>query len=306
MSLTTVIKNNNDFSINFKNIVNKVIPKEKDLKTLSGKRPFSEEYEIRAKYNLRNFDNAGLVGIAFDYLARFMIANKLSDETLKDAAISELASDIGLRIAKRRLDTLEFEPIERVYKRAIIDIRKYIYSKDSTLPIIIIRYSQLLAQLERGYRCGYLDVTSSIDEITRELIVLCKVFDAKFIKPNLVKENSKVVFNPRFKECSDAVGGADADIYIDGTLYEFKTSKNKNYKYEDVAQLTSYYLFGEILLDKGYDSSFEYILENDKCKIDRIAIYSARYGEIAYFDFDNININLKDDFIRYLRSLMKV
>ena len=36
-----------------------------------------------------------------------------------------------------------------------------------------------------------------------------------FIK-NIVTPESDVIFNPHFGSCSKSVGGADADIYIDG------------------------------------------------------------------------------------------
>ncbi|WP_162309362.1 hypothetical protein [Cohnella abietis] len=93
-----------------------------------------------------------------------------------------------------------------------------------------------MASLETVARSGLppMDIEKSlIDDtdikIINDLKLLCEVFQSKFINAGIVKENSNVVFNPRFGIVSMFCGGADADIFIDDTLYDFKCTKSRGY-----------------------------------------------------------------------------
>lgn len=117
------------------------------------------------------------------------------------------------------------------------------------------------------------------DEIFDDLVILSDVFQNKVIDSGLVTENSIVVYNPSFGRASKLCGGADADIYIDGTLYDFKCTKKVGYVWNEVAQILGYYLLDNIS-KKNNDPDNKL----GKYKIDRIAFYRARFGEIEYYD----------------------
>ena len=49
-------------------------PKKWEFQTLSGHKAFSKEYEELAKYSLNNSYHSSVVGTAFDYIARWIVA----------------------------------------------------------------------------------------------------------------------------------------------------------------------------------------------------------------------------------------
>lgn len=122
----------------------------------------------------------------------------------------------------------------------------------------IIKVSCFLANLECVYRDHRppVNIRKSLfsppsDDIARELEAMCKVFEEKFLVPEIIHEESKVVYNPNFGLASLMVNGADGDIIIDGVLYNFKTGKSFVYSSENAAQLIGYYLLNEISLAVG-------------------------------------------------------
>ena len=130
------------------------------------------------------------------------------------------------------------------------------------------------------------------------------VFDDSFLN-KVVATNSNVIFNPSFGICSTAVRGADADIFIDGVLYDFKTTKYYSYNSKDIQQIISYYLFSRINT-KMYDSKSSFVSYDYDCtNIDRVSIYLARYGEINYLDIDLINPVLIEKSIEEILELLK-
>ena len=91
MSLTSLIQCDE----NWINFFKEIIPKKNEFKTISGCAPFSKEYEELAPYGLQNRYNSAIVGSAFDYLARWMVA-KVAKEN-KKAAYTDLIAELGIR-----------------------------------------------------------------------------------------------------------------------------------------------------------------------------------------------------------------
>lgn len=58
-------------------------------------------------------------------------------------------------------------------------------------------------------------------EVINDLRILCNVFQNNFINSGVFKEYNDVIFNPKFGIASMCCGGADADLFMDGTLYDF-------------------------------------------------------------------------------------
>ena len=109
--------------------------------------------------------------------------------------------------------------------------------------------------------------------------MLADVFVEKFLP--LVEENSVIVFNPTFGEGSRMVGGADADIYIDGVIYDFKVHRENKWRIADARQLMGYFLLDSIAKDAK--DSHNMLKDNE---VNKVAIYSARYGEIFYYNLE--------------------
>ena len=87
------------------------------------------------------------------------------------------------------------------------------------------------------------------------------------------------VLNPTFGEASLLVGGADADLLMDGRLIDIKTMSKLEMKREDFNQLMGYYALSRL---GGVD---DVISENP---IRELGIYSARYAEFLTFPVDDV------------------
>ncbi|OOR07122.1 hypothetical protein BW897_30500 [Bacillus cereus] len=290
MSLKSTLTGSRKNEKQFQAIIKEVTPNRNDFQTLSGNTAFSNEYDMLVPYALENNHNAKLVGTAFDYIARLMIARIVINN--REGFFMDLAAEKGLDEMKKFLgkDNDISTRLENFYIKAF-DLMMDFVAGGSDIQTMI-RVSNFLANLE----CVYRDhkepenIRKSLfshpsKDIARELQAMCKVFEGKFLVPEIVHEGSKVVYNPNFGLASSMVNGADGDIIIDGVLYDFKTGKPFAYSWENAAQLIGYYLLNEISLtarDFDYESSY--------FDIEKVALYKARYGETEYFDLKNIDV----------------
>src|SRR5690606_17537093 len=78
------------------------------------------------------------------------------------------------------------------------------------------------------------------------------------------------IVNPTFGKGSSLVGGADADLIIDNTLIDIKSSKNLKLERGDLNQIIGYHLLSIIGGINGKKTP----------KIKEIGIYFASYGHI--------------------------
>lgn len=292
MSLTSKLKGKSPSDIKLQLILKEIIPDKNMFYTLSGKVAFSSgTYEAKVPYALKNKTNSIIVGIAFDYLARFLIAQKI--DIWKGKAYSSLVAKEGLSylVRKKIIDEKLFMQLEKRYDDGISLVEKFIFKEDNISIEDIIPAACFFARLEFIYRNGY--ITDNIrdyllmyeeQEVIFDLNNLSTVFVDNFILSGLVRSDSDVVFNPHFGFAARYIGGVDADIFIDGVLYDFKTSKVLSYEWKEVAQVIGYYLIDCIA--KEDDDIFASL---DGKKIYRVAFYRARYGEIEYFNIDDFD-----------------
>ena len=116
---------------------------------------------------------------------------------------------------------------------------------------------------------------------------------------NKIKKD--VVLSPGFGLWSQRVGGAEADIYIDGGLYDFKARMDTGYHQQDVMQLWGYYLLHQMNIMKIRVNS----LENDDLgekKIDRLCIYYSRYGVVHSCPVSSGDTETLDTFADLIKS----
>lgn len=291
MSLKSVLNGKNEYDKEFQRIIREIIPKKVDFKTLSGKAAFSNEYSSIVKYQLSKSTNSAIIGTAFDYLAR-VLTYRYIDFTNKRALD-------GL-IAKRGLENLERFIIKdnsrakrilnKSYKKGIASMLKFIKGKKEVEEIISA--ACLFAKLELYQRSAYppteienyLIRNHNDEEVIMDLIKLCKVYEERFLVRSVISPSSTVIANPSFGIGSALVGGADADIIIDNTLYDFKTTNKNGYNWKEIAQVFSYALFHNIA-KRCEEPLYLY----KEIEINRIALYHGRFGEIEYFDLNNID-----------------
>lgn len=112
------------------------------------------------------------------------------------------------------------------------------------------------------------------DHVVEELSQIADVFMNVFINTGLVKESSEVVFNPAFGTFGSFCGGADADIFIDGVLYDFKSTKYIGYHWDQAAQLMGYYFLSRLCNFRQEGDLAEH-------RVKYLAIYFSRYGAIC-------------------------
>src|SRR5574344_328483 len=262
-------------------------PKTELYKTVSHRRPFSSDYILKVPSNFCDRSYASVVGSAFDYLARFLIARK--SKLYKMQVTFNLKAFEGIEYFDKSLREKYYER----YKEEITKVVHFInYIPDVGLSDVILA-SCFFARLEHNARTSWIPNAKQIKfieaesaEIIKDLMSLSIVFESEFLR-RIVRENSIIYYNPKFGDCSKFLSGADADIYIDGVLYDFKTSKSFLAKKEDETQLWQYFVFDKA---SKLDSDTTSTLYNKEIKA--LAIYRARYGEIEYLKVDTIKEGL--------------
>lgn len=295
MSLTSMINGKDEKDIQFQEIIKQAVPTKDMFKTISGKKPFTKEYKLLTPDILETTYQYTIVGNAFDYLMRFEIA-KVVDCNKKEV-YENVAAERGLNILKRFVDKKIYEILSDKYNESIRIVNQYIFSKENDEKQLILS-SCFLGRLDIITRTGMppQDIEASLisDEpknIIADLNSLLSIFRNDFIFSGLIKSDSDVVFNPHFGIIAMFVGGADADIYIDGVLYDIKTTKNNGFKWQNSAQITVYYLLNELAKSIEVSDKIANLIHRD---IYRIALYKPRFGEIEYIDIkdlDDYNLN---------------
>lgn len=271
MSLTGMLKGNTEECIKLKSIISSVdIDISNEINRVSN-------VDIKARYILKDNSLAGQLGTAFDYLARFLIKhyqNKVKGVSYEETYVAEYGLRILLRHTRR-----EHNNYQEVYNKALEIISEFINSEYNDLLFKrVVGISVYFAKLERMFRSGYNEeIEDSLrykinplveKELYNQIEIFKIAFEEKF---NIKTKKNTIYYNPNFDYCSVAVGGADADIVINDTLIDFKSSKYIKSINEDFKQIIGYYLFSKIVeAPKG---------------INKICLYLSRYGEFIEYEF---------------------
>ena len=318
MSLKSKLSGTKETDKEFQRIIKRVTPDKKIVKTISGVKAFSDEYKLEVPNELKNAYQASVSGTAFDYLARFFIGQVV--ETGRWNSFLNLNALKGLLNLEFNVNPKEYSKLVGRYISYLSDIMEFVYSGavkvDSFIDKVsnqfefkayqdflgrlvrpnykyefdtsnLIAYAVYFAKLEMIYRSKVIPedinrLTNLDKEQFNDLAQMCNTFFKNFFDLGLITPNSDVVCNPTFGKVGYLVGGADADIYIDGVLYDFKSTKANAYKWQDFGQIISYYLLNELTDQKDAGATLR------KKKINRIALYKSRFGEIEYVDITDI------------------
>ncbi len=204
-----------------------------------------------------------LIGTAFDYLLRFYL--------------ERLNKNVKLVVNKWVAEYVPHIPLQRsllkkakeIISEAKANHAEYLASGHMTKNLIIS--SLQLAQLDFIYRAGQVsdNLGHFYEEDIEELQKLMRVVPA-----DLFRASQLCVLNPTFGHASLLVGGADADLLIDDTLIDIKTTIHLKISRYEFNQLVGYYALYKIAGIDGTDSDVE---------IKKAGIYFSRYGLLYTF-----------------------
>lgn len=292
MSLTSIIAFKGEFGADFREILEPIRPKAKGFLT-QGKLPaFNSAYPTLAPYRIQAHE-AALVGIAFDYLARFILSKHIN--TPLDYSSFYF------------YNAFHFIPPEYI-KLASARIKDHYvlidsFFKEAEISDQFIAHLFTLAKFEQIARQGCFDPVDGLAFINSKTTMVVvddirkmgRIFTRAFIESKLVTKDSFILFNPTYSDqVTKVLNGIDADIFIDGVLIDFKSTKNYAYDKDNAYQLLGYYLFQ--LMDKALGKKTDFALED----IEKIAFYKARAGQIEYYDVRQFN---KKDVLEALVAL---
>ncbi len=227
-------------------------------------------------------NNYMLVGTAFDYLFRFYL-KRLNSNALTDTWVAELALE---------------QIYGRTYEKALAIVQKARrlyndYLRNGEITKDIMESSLRLAQLDRVCREGRLGANFGIidEQDIADLENLIRIVNPKdFIARKVC------LLNPIFGKASELVEGADADLLIDNTLIDIKTTKYLRFDRAMLNQLLGYYALYKIggIGDADHE-------------INRLGIYYSRHGELSTFPVqDVIGDNDLPTFVRWFKNKAKI
>lgn len=299
MSLTTIIAFKGDFGTEFREILEPIRPRAKDFRTQGDLPAFnSSGYPMLAPYRIQAHE-AATVGVAFDYLARFIIAK-----------YTKIPMDLSALFFYQA-----FHYIEDQHRKTVTDRIKNHYVlmdkffQETEISDEFIGHLCSIAKLEQIARQGVFDPDtdlpfileknpmSMVADIRKQGVVFKRVF----IDSNLINPNSFIIYNPEYStQVTNALRGIDADIYFDGVLLDFKSTKNFLYDKNHAYQLLGYYLFQ--LIDKALKKKTELSLEN----IEKLAFYKSRAGQIEYYPVKNFDKKAVFEALVKITELFKI
>lgn len=259
---------------------------------------YTNEKSNFPKFNLKVINepqtkNYSTIGTAFDYLLRFKIEAE-NENVITHPWVAYNSKDVLHSKEEKRELNGRLKKIEEVHHSFLK--RKNVTKK-------LIKCSLELAKLDPIYRTGYpygfidFNIDRKDIEDMENLI--------KGVPKGLFKSNGLYILNPTFGFASGIVGGADADIYIDNTLIDIKTTKNPDFSKSHLYQLLGYVLLhslGQKYMEKDMVPEILHILSEDSDsynipestkiflneKIERVGIYFSRSNYLYTLELKDI------------------
>jgi hypothetical protein len=225
-----------------------------------------------------------LVGTAFDYLLRFHVQRINKNVIERTWPATEGFNRLALRDSYDLTDADSGVSIVQTSAkhekgRLILDRAKSArdaYLQNGRVTKSLLESAIGLAKLEVIYRSGYID--KNLEEADtadmRDLRRLLSVAPTDEFKARKV-----CLLNPTFRLGSDMVRGADADLVIDNSLIEIKTTKSNKSRPEHFDQLIGYLALHDIW---GVDGV------SNKPRISKIAVYFSRYAELCEIEVSQL------------------
>ena len=237
-----------------------------------------KEIKILVPPKLSSSSYSSEIGTALDYLIRFnleriqqqkihkkphwiaeqalfLILYKLKNFKEENIAIGYYRDQIVNKYDFQNLLSNKFQQAENDYN---------FFLKNGILSEKIINSAIFLSKLDIYARAGI--ISANFDKIEKEKIKeLKKLFS--IVPWDKFKSKKHCFLNPNFGKGSSLVNGADADLIIDNTIIDIKTTKKLVLKREDLNQIIGYNLLS--IIGNVNDKNIE---------ITQIGIYFARFG----------------------------
>lgn len=236
--------------------------------------------------------NYSLIGTAFDYLLRFHVHH------FNRSKISHLEKWVANTSHKKLLDYIESKALltthlgagmngEKAYE--VTELKKLLkdqfektklqhqkFIESGKISKSLAKQALFLAKMDNYFRSGVIDprLEGNLEEDIEDLLNLCSLIDR-----NQFTASTKCFLNPTFGEGSILVGGADADIVLDGLLIDIKTTKSHTFERDYFNQLIGYYTIAEIG-GVGHKTEPNFI--------DKLGIYFSRHGVLWSISVDEI------------------
>jgi len=239
-----------------------------------------------------------LVGTAFDYLMRFYLKrlnpNAVTSEWVAEHSItsplSPLLKDVVIDGETREIISYTQTELTRkarwIIEQAKADYSEYLSSGQISRQLI--ESALRLAQLDPIFRAGFVDenLGTVYKEDIHDLQQLISI-----VEPESFKAVHLCLLNTTFGESSHLVGGADADLLIDETIIDIKTTKKLQLQRSHFDQLIGYFVLHEIAAIGGL---------RPKPKISRVSIYFSRHAYLYSLDLqDIIHTETLPDFVSW-------
>jgi hypothetical protein len=223
-------------------------------------------------------DQAGFIGTAFDYMARFVIARDLTNG-LRDASYHVDVHDTGW-VAEQSLAMMAGDfrwrravpRWTKIVEHAKILQDDFVAGRETSL-VKVARCCQCLGALDLLARIGYFKADFwPTDDATDELIQLSSLLDpVAMLQPRRI-----CVLNPCFPQAAD-IGGADCDVKVDGRMLEIKTTQEMGISSEHLRQVSGY----AVLQSRGGCSLGGDVVHDEPP--DEVGIYFSRFGRMVSF-----------------------
>lgn len=211
-----------------------------------------------------------LVGAAFDYLLRFRLERGFAGCVVRPWVAEEAVAGINAGILA--CDGPAAAEANSRLEGARAAHRDYMGT--GVMGDGLIAAALDLAQLDAVYRIG--EARGFVDADPADVADLRGLLDVaacRFEGPT-----RSCCLNPAFGDASDMVGGADADIVVDGMLVDIKTTRNLSFRQGMYNQLVGYYILSLMGGIGGMDDA----------GLSSVGIYYARYGLLHAVPTDGI------------------
>lgn len=219
------------------------------------------------------------VGTAFDYVARFRIARAaLLDapgvEVFDPGWVAE--TSVGLMQGHHRLGRHHGRWEYLIGKaRELFD--DFVAGRE-TSDERVAKCAQFLGAADLLYRIGDFNPNfTARDEVTDELVALGRAMDPL----GTFGPERAVLLNPVLR-AGDDVQGADADLIIDGTIIDIKTTNEIRVSSAHLRQLAGYAVLAK---EGGAEIGGGRVWRDP---IDRVGVYFSRHGALATWSLDEI------------------
>lgn len=321
MSLKFFITGDDKVAVSFRKILEEATPDLSQFRTVSGRPAFDKDAKLVVPTAITDLNTLKRLGNAFDYAYHVEVA-RIVDKNKENAFLNFYYSMRALEYVFRNYPSLSSKFDELYVASLLTFVRYIYQGKTKEVEEILTKdrlyFTELealnryvkevnegnyktvkktdlynacifFAKIEDIGRSGIFDEDfkerffyKENDDFMNELDSMMVLFKKQFIESNIIKHDSIVVTNPHFGAFSFNLKGANADLYVDGTLYEIKSNRTFH------AEIRSEVIVGYYLLSL-ISKANEDIAPLSHLEIDKLAIYYSRYGEIVYFVTDKLD-----------------